>query len=124
MRVAHDVNDLRVSTIALPHQSSIEPSLSTLNWSGTSAPLHGESHHFKEDRDSLKLTDFERMRGLVSIRALARSVGMAELTLHSRLQRGGPELTKEESALIIEALALAGLKPLAQTKSRVSKIRS
>ena len=67
----------------------------------------------------MKLADLERMRGLVSIRALARAAGMSEVTLHSRLQRGGPELTREEADAMIAALAEVGLKPhKAQTKSR------
>ena len=56
----------------------------------------------------MTLSDLTRMASVISIRRLAAAVGMNPTTLKSRIRRGSPELTPEESQAIMAALTKAG----------------
>lgn len=59
----------------------------------------------------MTLSDLKRMKGAVSLSALAGLFGYEHTRFHTRIKRGGPELTPKESDRIEAFLREHGLTP-------------
>ena len=59
--------------------------------------------------EPVTLASLRRAAPFLSVAAVARALGVSSQTLHTRLRRGAPEVSADESARITAVLRAAGV---------------